>query len=197
MFIQLHVICIFMLFMKHQDVHNDWFMWTKVSYVWINLGYCRNICLRISRAVAVTKLCKLQTSSCSSAQISSSMKKATLMIFLCISMKKPLLEVGKLEGMLVKSCWWLSGDSIVSMILKPIETIAIQISFRHRATVLFRRDSHYIRYSSCVWRRWWRWFRRWSSGPLIMAGPHGCVNLESNLVQPKEFRIVAAEFVWN
>ena len=58
MFIQLHVICIFMLFMKHQDVHNDWFMWIKVSYVWINLGYCRDICLRISRAVAVTKICK-------------------------------------------------------------------------------------------------------------------------------------------
>ena len=34
------------------------------------------------------------------------------MIFSCISMKKPLLEVGKLEGMFVKSCWWLSGDSI-------------------------------------------------------------------------------------
>ena len=58
MFIQLHVICIFVLFMKHQDVHNDWFMLTKVSYVWINLGYCRDICLRISRAVAVTRICK-------------------------------------------------------------------------------------------------------------------------------------------
>ena len=57
MLIQLHVICIFMLFVKHQDVHIDWFMWTKVSYVWINLGYCRKICLRISRAVAVTKIC--------------------------------------------------------------------------------------------------------------------------------------------
>ena len=54
----------------------------------------------------------LQTFSCSSARISSSMKKATLMIFLYISMKKPLLEVGKFEGMFVKSCWWLSGDSI-------------------------------------------------------------------------------------
>ena len=43
--------------MKHQDVHNDWFMWTKVSYVWINLGFCRKICLRISRAIAVTKIC--------------------------------------------------------------------------------------------------------------------------------------------
>ena len=43
--------------MKHQDVHNDWFMWTKVSYVWINLGFCRKTCLRISRAVAVTKIC--------------------------------------------------------------------------------------------------------------------------------------------
>ena len=75
------------------------------------------------------KLWKLQTSSCSSAQISSTMKKATLMIFLCIAMKKPLLEVGKLEGMLVKSCWWLSGDPIASKILKPWETIAIQISF--------------------------------------------------------------------
>ena len=106
------------------------------------------------------KLCKLQMS-CYSAQISSSMKKATLMIFSCISMKKPLLEVGKLEGMLVKSCWWLSGDSIASMILKPTETIAIQICFRHRATVLFRRDSHWIRYNSCVWRRCWTWFRRW------------------------------------
>ena len=52
------------------------------------------------------------TFSCSSARISSSMKKATLMIFLYISMKKPLLEVGKLERMFVKSCWWLNGDSI-------------------------------------------------------------------------------------
>ena len=57
MLIQLHVICIFVLFMKHQDVHIDWFMWTKVSYVWIDLGYCRKICLRISRAAAVTKIC--------------------------------------------------------------------------------------------------------------------------------------------
>ena len=46
----------YLLFMKHQDVHNDWFMWTKVSYVWINLGFCRKICLRISRAVAVTRI---------------------------------------------------------------------------------------------------------------------------------------------
>ena len=57
MFIQLHVICILMLFMKHQNAHNDWFMWTKVSYVWINLGFCRKTWLRISRAVAVTKNC--------------------------------------------------------------------------------------------------------------------------------------------
>ena len=57
MFIQLHVICIFMLFMKHQDVHNDWFMWTKARNVMRTCKYCDNICLRISRAVAVTKLC--------------------------------------------------------------------------------------------------------------------------------------------
>ena len=57
MFIQLHVIWIFMLFMKHQDVHDDWFMWTNASYVWINLGFCRKTCLRISRAVHVTKFC--------------------------------------------------------------------------------------------------------------------------------------------
>ena len=56
MFIQLHVICIFMLFMKHQDVHNDWFMWTKARNVMLTCKYCENICLRISRAVAVTKL---------------------------------------------------------------------------------------------------------------------------------------------
>ena len=57
MFIQLHVICIFMLFMKHQDVHNDWFMWTtKVRNVMRTCKYCENICIRISRAVAVTKL---------------------------------------------------------------------------------------------------------------------------------------------
>ena len=57
MFIQLHVICIFMLFMKHQDVHNDWFMWTKVRNVMRTCKYCENICLRISRAVAVKKFC--------------------------------------------------------------------------------------------------------------------------------------------
>mgnify|MGYP003314967982 CR=1 FL=1 len=43
--------------MKHQDVHNDWFMWTKVRNVMRTFKYCNNICLRISRAVAVTKLC--------------------------------------------------------------------------------------------------------------------------------------------
>ena len=43
--------------MKHQDVHNDWFMWTKVRNVMRTCKYCENICLRISRAVAVTKLC--------------------------------------------------------------------------------------------------------------------------------------------
>ena len=44
-------------------------------------------------------------------------------------MKKPLLEVGKLEGILVKSCWWLSGDPIASMILKPIETMQFKFLF--------------------------------------------------------------------
>ena len=43
--------------MKHQDVHDDWFMWRNASYVWINLGFCRKTCLRISRAVHVTKFC--------------------------------------------------------------------------------------------------------------------------------------------
>ena len=57
MFIQLHVICIFMLFINNQDVHNDWFMWTKVRNVMRTCKYCENICLRISRAVAVKKFC--------------------------------------------------------------------------------------------------------------------------------------------
>ena len=55
------------------------------------------------------------------------------------------------------------------MILKSTEAIAAQSAFPRRATVLFRRDSHYIRYNSCVWRRWWRWYRRWSSGPAKLA----------------------------
>ena len=42
--------------MKHQDVHNDWFMWTKARNVMRTRKYCENICPRISRAVAVTKL---------------------------------------------------------------------------------------------------------------------------------------------
>ena len=42
--------------MKHQDVHNDWFMWTKARNVMGTCKYGDNICLRISRAVAVTKL---------------------------------------------------------------------------------------------------------------------------------------------
>ena len=78
----------------------------------------------------------MQTSSCSSVQISSSMKKATLMIFSCISMKKPLLEVGKLEGMLVKSCWWLSRDSIGPWIRKFFTSL-------HRLQIQSR------------WNRWW------------------------------------------
>ena len=43
--------------MKHQDVHNDWFMWTKALNVMKTCKYCENICLRISRAVAVKKFC--------------------------------------------------------------------------------------------------------------------------------------------
>ena len=39
-----------MLFMKHEDVHTDWFMWTKVQNVMKTFKYCDNICLRISRA---------------------------------------------------------------------------------------------------------------------------------------------------
>ena len=74
---------------------------------------------------------KSQTFLCASAQISSLMKKATLMIFLCISMKKPLLEVGKLGGMLVKSCWWLSGDSIGPWIRRFITSLyRLQIQSR-------------------------------------------------------------------
>ena len=83
------------------------------------------------------------------------------------------------------------------MILKSTEAIAAQSAFPRRATVLFRRVSHYIRYNSCVWRRWWRWFRRWSSGPAKHAHVYRWLNLESNLVQPKEFRIVTAVIVWN
>ena len=111
-------------------------MWTKVRNVMRTCKYCENICLKISRAVAVKKLWKLQTSSCSSAQISSSIKKATLVIYSCISMKKPLLEVGKLEGMLVKSCWWLSRDSIGPWIRKFFTSL-------HRLQIQSR------------WNRWW------------------------------------------
>ena len=99
---------------------------SQERYLWL---------IRSFPSLQKTKLCKLQMSCCS-AQISSSMKKATLVIYSYFSIKKPLLEVEKLEGMLVKSCWWLSRESIGPWIRKFFKSL-------HRLQIQSR------------WNRWW------------------------------------------
>ena len=161
MFIQLHVICIFMLFMKHQDVHNDWFMWTKVSYVWINLRYCRKICLRISRAVAVTKNCTHFWN----ARISTELQPVQNLRIFSNNLMMFKIYLRKLWS---ERAIWCSKRAHHRSRFEPAwsrnrhkRSKFLNFSV-HLATALFRRDSHWIWYDSCVWTRSERWFRRWS-----------------------------------
>ena len=193
MFIQLHVICIFMLFMKHQDVHNDWFMWTKARNVMRTCKYCENICLRISRAVAVTKL----STKLWNARILTELQPVQNLRIFFNNLIMFKIDLRKL---------WSQRPVWCSKPAQPraeFMTMDLQIHdkrskflnfFAHSATALFRRDSHWIWYNSCVWRRCWTWFRRWSFGPTKAFMLDHWLD---DSVQPKEFRIVLAEFVWN
>ena len=60
------------------------------------------------------------------------------------------------------------------LILKSTEAIVIQNILPRRATLLFRRDSHWMRYDPCVWKRCWTWFRRWLESVVKGRGmvPH-------------------------
>ena len=80
------------------------------------------------------------------------------------------------------------------MTLKSTSAIVIQNIFPRKATLLFRQNSHYIRYNSCVWRRWWRWFRRCPFGSsdhalshfsleMASAHPFGGLRLEENIYE--------------
>ena len=196
MFIQLHMIGLFVLFMKHQNVHTDRFMWTKISYVWINFGYCRSICLRISRASAIEEIVS-KIMEWQNIEWSSTRRESSNILQYSNYIQDWPQKIMESETGLIFQASTPKSKMKPYMILKSTEAIAAQSAFPRRATVLFRRDSHYIRYNSCVWRRWWRWFRRWSSGPAKHAHVYRWLNLESNLVQPKEFRIVTAVIVWN
>ena len=147
--------------MKHQDVHNDWFMWTKVSYVWINLGFCRKTCLRISRAVHVTKKCPHFWN----ARISTELQPVQNLRIFSNNLMMFKIDLRKLQT------HWPVWCSKPAQPRAEFMTMDLQIHdkrskflnfFAHSATALFRRDSHWIWYDSCVWTRSERWFRRWS-----------------------------------
>ena len=170
MFIQFHVICIFMFLMKHQDLHNDWFMWTKVSYVWINLGYCRNICLRISRAVAVKKFCpKLWN-----ARTSNEVQRVENWQIFFNNLSTFKIDLRKLWNQRPVRSFRRAHrrrKMRACMMLESTETIAIEDAFPSRAALLLRRSFHNIRYNLCVWRRSWRWVRRCPAAPSTMVHP--------------------------
>ena len=164
MFIQLHFICIFVLFMKHQDVHTDWFMWTKVRNVMRTFKYCDNICLRISRAVAVEEILS-KIMECQNIEWSLTRRESYNIIRYSNYIQDWPQTIMESETGLIFQASTPKRKMKPYMISKSTETIAGQSAFPRRATVLFRRVSHYIRYNPCVWRRSGRCFRRWSSGP--------------------------------
>ena len=160
MFIQLHVIWIFMLFMKHQDVHDDWFMWTSASYVWMNLGFCRKTCLRICRAATVTKKCPHFWN----ARISTELQPVQNLRIFSNNLMMFKIDLRKLQ-----THWpiWSSKLAHHRSRFKAAwsgnrhKRSKFLNFFAHSATALFRRDSHWIWYDSCVWTRSERWFIRW------------------------------------
>ena len=168
MFIQLHVICIFVLFMKHQDAHIDWFMWTSASNVWINRRFCRERWLRISRALAVKKICPKSWNARTSNEVQ---RVENLNIDPDILIKFNIDLRDFWSQVPVRSFRRAHRRRKMKpcVMLKSTETIAIEDAFPSRATLLFRRFFHNIRYNLCVWRRWWRWVRRCPATPLIMA----------------------------
>ena len=196
MFIQLHVICIFMLFMKRQDVHNDWFMWRKARNVMRTCKYCDNICLRISRAAAVEEnVYKIME--CQNIEWSSTRRGSSNILQYSNYIQDWPQKIMESETGLIFQASTPKSTMKEYMILNFTEAIAAQDAFPRRATVLFRRDSHWTRDNSCVWRRCWTWFRRWSFGSSDHTVSHRGVDWFSNLLQPKEFRIVTAVIVWN
>ena len=159
MFIQLHMIGLFVLFMKHQNVHTDRFMWTKISYVWINFGYCHNLFLKPSRALA-TKANSSGIMERQNIEWSSTPKEPYHCLRYFDYIQDWPQKIMESETSLIFQASTPKSKMKPYMILKSTEAIAAQSAFPRRATVLFRRVSHYIRYNSCVWRRWWRWFRK-------------------------------------
>ena len=161
MFIQLHMIWIFVLFMKRQDVHADWFMCTKVRNVMRTCKYCDNICLRISRAAAVEEnVYKIME--CQNIEWSSTRRESSNILQYSNYIQDWPQKIMESETGLIFQASTPKSKMKPYMILKSTEAIVIQNIFPRRATALFRRDSHWIRYNSCVWRRCWTWFRRWS-----------------------------------
>ena len=159
--------------MKHQDVHIDWFMWLKVWYVWINVRYCDNICLRISRAVAVKKFCpKLWN-----ARTSNEVQRVENWQIFFNNLSTFKIDLRKLWNQRpVRSFRRAHRRRKMGacMMLKSTETITIEDAFPSRAALLLRRFFYNIRYNLCVWRRWWRWVRRCPATPSIMVPADRC-----------------------
>ena len=146
--------------MKHQDVHIDWFMWLKAHYARINVRYCDNICLRISRAVAVKKFCtKLWN-----ATIFTELEPVQNLRIFSNNLMMFKIDLRKLQT------HWPVWCSKPAQPRAEFMTMDLQIHdkrskflnfFAHSAIASFRRDSHWIRYDSCIWTRSERWFIRW------------------------------------
>ena len=166
--VQLHVISTFVLFMKHQNVHTDCFMWLKVRNFMRIFECCGNICLRISRASAI-EIIVSKIMECQNIEWSSTRRESSNIPQYSNYIQDWPQKIMESETGLIFQASTPKSKMKPYMILKSTEAIVIQNIFPRRAIVLFRRVSHYIRYNSCVWRRWWRWFRRWSSDPAKLA----------------------------
>ena len=127
-------------------------MWTKVRNVMRTCKYCDNICLRISRALAVKKFCpKLWNTRISNEvqRVENLNIKHDILIALNIDLRE-FWSQGP-----VRSFRRAHQRSKMKpyMILKSTETIAIEDAFPSRAPLLLRRFLYNIRYNLCVWTR--------------------------------------------
>ena len=160
-----------------------------VSTFWLDTvldstGYCDNICLRISRALAVKKFCpKLWN-----ARTSNEVQHVENWQIFFNNLSTFKIDLRKLWNQRpVRSFRRAHRRRKMGacMMLKSTETIAIEDAFPSRAALLLRRFFHNIRYNLCVWRRSWRWVRRCPATPWIMVPADRCWRFSKNRLKKR------------
>ena len=160
--------------------------------------YCANIFLRISRAAAVEKNV-YKFMECPNTEWSSTRRESEHCLRYFYYIQDWPQKILESETSLIFQASTPKSKMKPCMILKSTGAIVIHYTFPRtsRATFLFRRLSHYIRYNLCIWRRYERWFRGWSSDPASSLSPPVETILNRILLQLNEFRLVTAVVVWN